>query len=248
MSDKEFVFKFGAYSPATIPMDRLAEYLAQLALLLGEKQSVHFERLEEGSTVTVCRVQSEAVPKVEARLSRTKVGDGPDDARRAVRVIDAMLREDNTGGELLELSGAEIIMFPGNRRIAEPTFGPFNQPGTIDGQVIRLGGRTKEVPVTLMGRDGIEVHCHTTRETARDLARHIFGGEVRCSGTARWFRQDDGKWQLRHFTISSFDVLDGRPLGEVVEEIRKIEGNRWRDVADPWIELERLRKDDEEAE
>jgi len=38
-------FVIDAYSPETLPMSRLAEYMAQLATLLGEKDHVHFVEL-----------------------------------------------------------------------------------------------------------------------------------------------------------------------------------------------------------
>ncbi|MCX7360386.1 MAG: hypothetical protein NTV97_00595 [Alphaproteobacteria bacterium] len=246
--DKEIIFRFDAYTPETIPMERLAAYLAQLGALLGEQAGVHFARLEPGSTSAVCRVEREAVPKVDERLSRVKVGDGPEEARKAARIIDDMLRRDNASGSLLEAGGPEIIPFPGSNRIAEPTYGPFNQPGAIDGVVIRLGGKGKFVPVTLLDRAGAEIHCSASRETARELAKHIFGAEVRCNGDGRWFRATDGEWELRQFTISAFEMLDNRPLSDVVAELRSVKGNEWRRVDDPWSELARTREDGHDDE
>lgn len=245
--DKELVFRFDAYTPETIPMERLAEYLTQLAVLLGEAPSVHFARLEPGSTKAVCRVQREAVPKVDERLSRVKVGDGPDEARKAARVIDDMLRRDNASGSLLEASGAEIIPFPGNKRIVEQTYGPFNQPGVIDGVVIRLGGKGKFVPVTLMDRSGTEVFCYASRDTARELAKHFYVNEVRCTGAGRWFRAADGKWEMREFTISAFETLDNRPLSEIVTELQAVKGNGWRKLDDPWSELAQARDESDDG-
>lgn len=52
--DDEYVFWIDAYTPATIPMERLAEYLTALAKMLGHGGSVHFNRLEKGSTKVSC--------------------------------------------------------------------------------------------------------------------------------------------------------------------------------------------------
>ena len=46
-------FVIDAYSPETLPMSRLAEYMAQLATLLGEKSHVHFVELAAGSAKLV---------------------------------------------------------------------------------------------------------------------------------------------------------------------------------------------------
>jgi hypothetical protein len=41
-----------AFTPSTIPLLRLAEYLHDFAILLGNEKSVHpGERLEQGSTI-----------------------------------------------------------------------------------------------------------------------------------------------------------------------------------------------------
>jgi hypothetical protein len=242
---KQLVFRLDAYTPDTIPMERLAEYLGNLAKLLGEEPSVHFARLKKGSTKVICRVQREAVPKVDDRLARVKAGEGPPEARRAMHEIDNMLRDDNASGALEDETGAEIIPFPGNRRIVEQAYGPFNQPGTIDGVVIRVGGRTKQVPIHLLDRQGNEIIGHATRDVARELAKHIFGLEVRCLGSGRWYRDHDGNWEMRNFTITSFERLDNRPLGEIVAELQSIDGG-WHKLEDPWAEVARIRREGDE--
>ena len=69
MSDSdEFRLKIEAYTPDTMPMERLAEYLAELALMLGERTFVHFVRLEAGSTSIVHRIPT---------LQRSKLGPHP---------------------------------------------------------------------------------------------------------------------------------------------------------------------------
>lgn len=235
--DKELILSIDAYSPTTMPMARLAEYMADLAMLLGEKGSVHFVRLKPGSTQLVHRVDREAVPKVEERLSLVRNGNGPSEAQRAASEINKKMAEDNASGALIDKGGAEIIPFAGIKRLVEPEFGPFNEPGALDGIVIRVGGRTRKVPVHLQTRSGIEPNCHATRDVAKELGRHLFGPELRCSGVGRWYRDKTGSWEMRDFTISDFAVLDNRPLQEVISDLQAVEGNGWRTIADPWAEL-----------
>ena len=49
--DYEYRFRIDVFKPDTMPMGRLAEYMADLSQLLGEKEQVHFVRLEEGSKI-----------------------------------------------------------------------------------------------------------------------------------------------------------------------------------------------------
>ena len=65
--DKRLIFYIDAYSPETIPMAKLAEYMSDLAALLGRENAVHFAGLEKGSTKLAVRVEFEDVPKVTMR-------------------------------------------------------------------------------------------------------------------------------------------------------------------------------------
>lgn len=244
---KDLILKIGAYTPETMPMSRLAEYMADLAMLLGEKASVHFLRLDEGSAALVHRVEREAVPKVEARLRLVRTGDGPSEALRAFEEIDRRMIADNTSGALTEEGGAELLPFLGVQRIVEPEFGPFNEPGSIDGVVIRAGGQRQKVPIHLQTRTGFETHCEATREIAKELGKLLFGPEIRCIGVGRWHRDGMGLWEMRNFTISEFSILDNRPLPQVVSDLQAVEGSGWRESADPWAALAEIRSDSETA-
>src|SRR5262245_42318262 len=79
----EFRFEIKAYTPETMPLQRLAEYLDHLATLLGEAKSVHLVRLEGGSTVPVLAVDWESVPKVKKRANDVRNNEGPAEATKA---------------------------------------------------------------------------------------------------------------------------------------------------------------------
>ena len=237
----DLVLEIEAYAPGTMPMGRLAEYMGDLAMLLGEKGSVHFVRLGPGSTRIVHRIDQEAVPRVEERLRRVKAGRGPNEAQRAAAEIDRRLAADNASGVLKEEAGQDILPFPGINRCVEPEYGPFDEPGSIDGVIIRVGGQRKKVPVHLQTRTGFETHCETTRDIAKELGRLIYGPEVRCIGVGRWHRDGTGTWDMRNFTISTFSVLDNRPLTDIVSELHAVDGSGWRELDDPWAELSDIR-------
>src|SRR5687767_1362084 len=98
----EYKFKIDAFTKDSIPMWRLAEYLASLSTLMGEKDHVHFVRIEDGSAVPVAEVEWESLPKVQRRVNDAKNNDGPEEARRAIEVINRKLTEDNGSAELLD--------------------------------------------------------------------------------------------------------------------------------------------------
>jgi hypothetical protein len=59
----EYQLRIAAYTPATIPMARLAQYMADLAIMFCERDSVHFRGLTKGRTILNARVDREAAPR-----------------------------------------------------------------------------------------------------------------------------------------------------------------------------------------
>ena len=237
---REYRFVIDAYRPDTLPMARLAEYMGELARLLGKVDQVHFVRLEAGSTVLVQRVEPEAASDVKERLHALRQHNRPDDAAKAFTTLDRYLADDNATGLLQEGEGAEVLRFPGREAPAPLTFGAFNQTGVLDGVLIRIGGRDDTVPAHL--RDGDTIHlCNATRDMAKRLAVHLYGPPLRVHGNGRWERDADGGWVMKRFNITSFDVLDDAPLGEVARRLRDVKGSGWKEVEDPTAELRHLR-------
>lgn len=234
MMSREYSFRIAdSYTPETLPMGRLAEYLDAFARLLGEPGEVHLDTVRKGSAVLVAKIDEPAQPKVGDRLDRIRRGDGTKEAVKAFNDLDELLRMDNATGQLMDADCAVIIPFPGRDRPAPPSFGPFKQDGALEGQVIRVGGKDSTVPVHL--RDGEIIHSglFTSPEIARRIIQHYLGPVLRVHGIGTWFRAADGAWELRSFKITDFEVLDEAPLGEVVGNVRAVEGSKWNEVPDP---------------
>jgi hypothetical protein len=117
----EYQFRIDAYSPATIPMARLAQYMAELAVLFGERESVHFRGLTKGSTILNARIDREAVPKVRDRVIAVRAGDGSGDPMRAFHASNKLLRADNAVGVLRDAAprSGVVIRFPGRELTEE---------------------------------------------------------------------------------------------------------------------------------
>lgn len=235
----EYRFKIDGFAPETISMARLAEYMADLARLMGETEHVHFRRLEKGSAVVVPVVDWQAVPKVRARIHRVKRRQAPADVLRVADELNERLAEDNASATLLDPQGARVLLFRGRGRGNELDFA-VSQPAQLCGRVIVIGGKNDPVPVHL--EDGDSVHlCEATRTVARQLAPHLFGETLAVDGLGRWARNGEGNWELRTFRISAFRVLDDRPLPEVLGDLRRT-GGEWTKREDPMSDLQQLRK------
>lgn len=79
---REYNFIIDAFTPETMPMARLAEYLA---VLLGNRNSVHLVGIEHGSVRPQIRVDAPDVPKIEERLDAVRRLVAPHEAMRAYR-------------------------------------------------------------------------------------------------------------------------------------------------------------------
>jgi hypothetical protein len=225
---EEFRFRIEAYTPETIPMARLAEYLHELAAMLGEANAVHFVRLEASSTVVVHKVEHEAVPKVRDRATAVARRQGSRAAMRAYRAINRMLRKDNGAGVLQAPTGAEIIRFPGIQEVER--FGTVTQQCSVDGEVVRIGGTRELVPITLRSEEELIADCYTSRATAKRLAAHLFE-PVRLFGNGRFAREDEGSWKLEYFAFENFARLTDEALSSTIEALRAIPGGEWGEDA-----------------
>ena len=244
MSDPQYTYRFAidACDPGSLPMARLAEYMADLARLFGHADHVHFNRLEAGSAVLVQHVDPEVGPVVQERLRTVSANSTPADVAEPFRAINLRLAKDNATGSLMEAGGNEIIHFPGRDKPPPRTFGPFKQLCAFDGVLIRVGGKDDTVPVHLQAGTTIHI-CNSTRDMARRLAPHLYQGTLRVGGEGRWERESNGHWKLIRFDISKFEQLDDAPIDEVVQRLREVKDSGWRQFDDPLAEIQRLRHD-----
>jgi len=232
-------FKIDAYSPATIPMGRLAEYMAELAQMLGEQASVHFVELRDGSTQLVHVIEHEAYPKVQARTSAITTGEASAEAMNAYRGLNKKLAEDNASATYAPFDGgAEILPFPGARAPRPVEFLPVEQPGSIDGVIIGVGGRAASQnasPVIVDTGDAV-ITCHATRSLAKQLGHYVYDAPRRFSGAGQWQRGEGGAWTLKRFVIHSHEELDDTPLTTLVGRLRAVPSD-FNASADPLADI-----------
>lgn len=235
----EYRFEIDSFTPETIPLSRLAQYLSDLARMMGENSNVHLVRVDKGSTVPIIRVDWEAQPKVRERLRAVQLNEGPLEPRRAFREINRKLIEDNAAGALFDPSAKRLIRFPGRDGANQLEFGPISQPGTFQGIPIKLGGEKDSVPVHL--EDGEEIHIvQAPRRIAKEIATYLFSNVVRVEGKGRWLRNKSGEWEMLHFHVSGFEVLSDGDFLSNVASLRKIPAD-WKNSDDPLSDLAALR-------
>lgn len=239
----EYRFVIDAYTPETIPMLRLAEYMTNLAKLLGHTDKVHFVRIEPGSATLVQRIESDVIAPVQTRVRSLRRDGAPREVVKAHATLQQLLTEDKSTGSLQESTGEEIIRFPEKKHDPVASIGPIHQTGELDGVLIRIGGRRQTASVHLQRGHLLHI-CSTSRAMVKRLAPHLYGPTLRVRGDGTWERSADGAWKVKQFHIINFEVLNDAPLTDVVKQLRAVKGSRWKDFEDPWAELRRLRGND----
>jgi hypothetical protein len=253
MDQLRFRFKIDDLSLETTPMKRVTEYLSDLAALLGDQKHVHLAEIRTGSIEMIVKTDAEAATKIEQRVRDATPSNGvqptgPQEAIKAAKSLEERLHEDRTSAVFMFEAGAEIVRFENGRRETAPqVYGPFNQEGTLDGLVVRLGGINDPVPVHLESDEGSYL-CYASRSVARELAKHMFDIPLRVFGQGRWLRTAEGKWILEAFTIRDFQPLNDEPISSVLAKLRAVPGNEWNEMENPLKELAGLQNDDDDGD
>jgi hypothetical protein len=219
MVRQEVLMKIDKWTPDTLPMMRLAQYLREFAILLGSEERVHFKAVKKGSACIAAFPEDQAAPKVKNRLEEIVAGSAPRPAMKAKDQIDDLLAEDNAIGHV-DFAGARIIEFPGRMRPAQERIGPVRRHATIEGQIYQIGGKDETINIHLRGQEG-DVKAEASIELARKLAKHLLLGRVRLLGAGEWYRVN-GKWERINFTATDFIALDLQSLPDTIKEIQQV--------------------------
>ena len=222
-------------------MARLAEYVTDLASMLGQEEHVHLVEIRESSTVLVPVVDEIAFQKVQKQVIAIRNGSASQKAMKLYESIDHRLVDDGASAVLRGAYGA-VVQFPGNsNQPVSEDLGPVIEPESIDGEIIQIGGRDETISVYIRDKHETPVICTTTRDKGRSLAKLIFQ-QVRINGQATWTRANN-RWKRTHFSIDSWCELTERSLESTIQQLRDVPTPNI-DKIDPFAILADLRGGD----
>lgn len=201
-------------------MARLADYMQQIAKLLGQEDGVHFERVERGSLAVVAAVDPVSSGKVSARVSSVRAGTAPADAMKAYSVINAMLAQDRTTA-LLRDSSAVIIRFPG-KVVEHKVLVEVPDSGTVIGYLYMLSDAGKEFHARIRLESGGTLQCTVSGDIAKKLRDHLFE-TVKVYGRGVWARSESGDWAVVSLEINDVVRAESARLRSVVDQLRKLD-------------------------
>jgi hypothetical protein len=225
MKDLEhFKFTVPGYSPETMPLDRLMEYLNQLSIVLGSPSDLHLVRIERSSTRPVLAMRHDVAVKARYHAREVAEGGGSQRRREAFYTIRRMVAEDGGKPALLrEPKGAVILKFPGVDTGLDQVIHAVRQPTSLQGTLVRIGGIGENAQILIQEMNGnIIAGCTATRPVAQEMARLIYHS-IKVSGIGTWHRNEDGKWSITRLHVQTFEALDESELEDVVAKLRAVD-------------------------
>lgn len=236
-----YLLRIKGFSPDTLPLARLGEYLFALAELVGPDAPVHFDKVTKGSAQLKLKADESCSTAVETRVRLAPVSEPGSDVRRAYERIQGMLRADQTSAEFRPEKGAVILKFPGGKAAQPPRTATVREYGELNGRIIRLGGKDDTIPVGLQQSDGTVISCTASVEQARQLKSYLLEPiDVLLTGVGRWTRTIEGRWEVTDFKISDCTPLQYDGFDDALAKVRK-GGSGWDAEADVDAALHRIR-------
>jgi hypothetical protein len=220
-------------------MARLAEYMHKLAEMFGEDESVHFVRLDEGSTCLVAKIDGGTPSqRVYGRIRAVRDSAAPEAAMRAFQQIDDMVGQDRGHARLTSGAGAVVLRFPG-RKIEHENIVSIVQQGTVTGRLYALmEDQEGDLRARIRPRQGNSYIPCTVKHGIRRELRHFLLDAVRVSGRGTWVRGEDGEWSCRTLHIEGVQPVKDASLREAINSLRAIEVQWPDDPLGDWAQLE----------
>ena len=220
MADFErFEFTVPGYTPETMPLDRLLEYLQQLMTILGQPSDLHLVGIERSSTKPVLVMPYHAAVKAKQRARETWEGGGSVKARKAYQKIRRMVSDDGGKPATLATNMGTILEFPGVDLGADQEIQSMRQATSVSGELLRVGGDGEFDQILIKDFSGeIISGCFATKDVAKQLAQCLHE-QVRLNGIASWHRNRSGIWEISRLKVQTFETLETESLSEVLGQI-----------------------------
>lgn len=242
MADFErFEFTVPGYTPETMPLDRLIEYLNQLIVILGNPSDLHLVDIKKSSTKPVLVMPHHAAVKARQRARETWEGGGSVRQRTAYQRIRRMVADDGGKPAILATREATILEFPSVDLGADQEISTLRQASSVSGELLRVGGDGEFDQILLKDFSGeIISGCFASKDVAKSLAK-LLHDQVRLSGVASWHRDRVGKWHISRMKVQSFERLENDSLTDALNDAQTAVNNWPDDLTDTLLQM---RKDE----
>jgi hypothetical protein len=234
---EEMEFVIPAYTPETMPFDRLLVYLRQIGEVLGAPHEMHLVRIEASSTKPVLTMPIPVAAQARASAAAVRMGRGTNRQRSAYIQIREMVKMDGGVPASLKDRTGTILDFPPMPE-ATGTISGVRQASSYDAILIRVGGVADNIPLLMEDLSGeILSGFSAPKVIAKTMAPLLFE-PLRVTGIGSWERSADGVWKLSKMLIQSFEPLGDETLADVFQKLRAAPVT-WPPDADDVLRAER---------
>jgi hypothetical protein len=234
---EELEFVIPAYSPETMPFDRLLQYLGQIGDVVGASHDMHLVRIEPSSTKPVFSVPIPVASQMRERVSAIRTGSGTAKQRAAYDQIRQMVRTDGGKPASLRDRTGVILDFPPASEETGVISG-VRQASTFDGSLMRVGGVGDPVPLLMQDLSGeIFSGCSAPKTIAKAMAPLLFE-PLRVTGIGSWERNPQGVWKLSKMLVQAYEPLGDETLADIFQKLRAAPVT-WPADADDILQAER---------
>lgn len=244
MAKLRLTFRIVGLSPDIVPMARVAKYIDLLAKLYGNETQIHFDSVSTGSVALDMFCDShEVLNAVYEKNVAVRQGIGSATDLKYYNQINDLLRDDNSYAETIipDTVACRIVEFPGVKVPKPQDMAPIEQHGSLQGEIILIGGKDSSVSVHLRDPSGdVQAKITVDRTLAKELAKLIFT-TVRLNGIGTWYRTAEHEWVMKSFRAQSCEPLTDESLLDVIAKARLIPSAEWDAVENPYDELRKLR-------
>ena len=207
-------------------MVRLAEYMTELAKLLGEEEHVRFVRVEDNCVAVVNKVLAPgSLSRIEKGLRGVGEGNAPPGKLTAFKRINEMLEED--GKHAYAKRGSAIILrFPGVTKTA-PDVLTIDGVATVTGYLYHWSEDADGwISLRLRQQSQPYARCYAPKQVGETL-RGLLSSTVRLTGKGKWVRSLKGEWSVTDLEVAHGIQLKDASLREATNALRAIKG-KWR--------------------
>jgi hypothetical protein len=218
MEYEELEFLIPAYTPETMPLDRLLQYLQQIGEVIGFAHDMHLVRIDPSSTKPVFHVPIPVATQARDRAAAVRRGDGTRTQQAAYNRIRQMVRSDGGKPASLKDRSGVILDFPPIQEVG-PIIG-VRQATIFDGILLRVGGVGDYTPILMQDLTGdVFAGFSAPRSLAKAMAPLLFES-IRVNGIGSWDRSQAGEWKLAKMLIQTYELLKDESAQDVLRRLR----------------------------
>jgi hypothetical protein len=234
---EELEFDIPAYTPETMPLDRLLQYLQQIGELVGAPEQMHLVRIEPSSTKPVFVMPTPVATQARERAAAVRTGNGTNVQRAAYTRIRQMVRRDGGKPASLKDRTGVILDFPPTPEEMQAVVG-VRQASSFDGALLRVGGVGDYTPILMQDLGGeVFAGFSAPKVLAKEMAKLLFE-PVRITGIGSWDRSPAGEWKLNKMLVQAYEPLGDETLGDIIQKLRAAPVE-WPPNADELLRIER---------